>query len=238
MQSRPNTARKPGADPEPLTPAGHGPGRVAAQRQPQGLQQRRPSGRGALTELGFSPTFASTYVSVLGSTASSASRIFSTGMSSLALLVDSTSFSPRSLPRCRSSCTAAARGGCRSAPPPPGPEQHPLPAAQPQGRPGPGRRALLRPARPPPRLCPTPGLPVAAPTLEPSLSPLVNSFNYWAHQRLFTPGGGGPALGKLTIQRGSRQGVKRALMSDGLGQSQEGFLKQAAVTLKGQENQG
>lgn len=62
-----------------------------------------------LTELGFSPMFASTYVSVLGSTASSASRIFSTGMSSLALLVDSTSFSFRSLPRCRSSCTAVNR---------------------------------------------------------------------------------------------------------------------------------
>lgn len=62
-----------------------------------------------LTELGFSPMFASTYVSVLGSTASSASRIFSTGMSSLALLVDSTSFSFRSLPLCRSSCTAIYR---------------------------------------------------------------------------------------------------------------------------------
>lgn len=59
-----------------------------------------------LTELGVRPMFASMYVSVFGSTASSASRIFSTGMSSLALLVDSTSFSLRSFPRCLSSCTA------------------------------------------------------------------------------------------------------------------------------------
>lgn len=57
-----------------------------------------------LTEL---PALPSVYVSVLGSTASSASRILSTGMSSLKLLVDSTSFSPLSFPRCLSSCTAA-----------------------------------------------------------------------------------------------------------------------------------
>lgn len=82
----------------------------------------RPWGQGvALTELGFSPMFASTYVSVLGSTASSASRIFSTGMSSLALLVDSTSFSFLSLPRCRSSCTAVGVGAVVS--PPSGAEQ-------------------------------------------------------------------------------------------------------------------
>lgn len=56
-----------------------------------------------LTEL---PGLPSEYVSVLGSTASSASRILSTGISSLKLLVDSTSFSPRSFPRCLSSCTA------------------------------------------------------------------------------------------------------------------------------------
>lgn len=79
-----------------------------------------------LTELGFSPMFASTYVSVLGSTASSASRIFSTGMSSLALLVDSTSFSFLSLPRCLSSCTAAGGGGAVSPrlPQPSGGKQH------------------------------------------------------------------------------------------------------------------
>lgn len=56
-----------------------------------------------LTELLGIPSL---YVSVLGSTASSASRILSTGMSSLKLLVDSTSLSPRSFPRCLSSCTA------------------------------------------------------------------------------------------------------------------------------------
>lgn len=65
-------------------------------------------GERCLTELGVKPIFASMYVSVFGSTASSASKIFSTGMSSLALLVDSTSFSLRSFPRCRSSWTAGS----------------------------------------------------------------------------------------------------------------------------------
>lgn len=53
------------------------------------------------------PGLLSVYVSVLGSTASSASRILSTGISSLKLLVDSTSLSLFSFPRCLSSCTAA-----------------------------------------------------------------------------------------------------------------------------------
>lgn len=59
-----------------------------------------------LTELSV---FTSLYASVLGSTASSASRILSTGMSSLPPLVDSASFSLRSLLRCLSSCTAKGR---------------------------------------------------------------------------------------------------------------------------------
>lgn len=96
---------------------------LASHPAPPTRGQQSPSGAGPaalgeavcagveLTELGFSPMFASTYVSVLGSTASSASRIFSTGMSSLALLVDSTSFSFLSLPRCLSSCTAAGGRG-------------------------------------------------------------------------------------------------------------------------------
>ena len=51
-------------------------------------------------------TWVSMYVSVLGSTANSASRIFSTGMSLLAPLVLSTSPSPFSLFLCLSSWTA------------------------------------------------------------------------------------------------------------------------------------
>lgn len=63
-----------------------------------------------LTEL---PGLFSVYVSVLGSTASSASRILSTGMSSLKLLVDSTSLSPFSFPRCLSSWTAVGSSRAR-----------------------------------------------------------------------------------------------------------------------------
>lgn len=69
--------------------------------------------RATLTELLGLPSL---YVSVLGSTASSASRIFSTGISSLKLLVDSTSLSPRSFPRCRSSWTAASKNQHASGP--------------------------------------------------------------------------------------------------------------------------
>lgn len=69
--------------------------------------------RATLTELLGLPSL---YVSVLGSTASSASRIFSTGISSLKLLVDSTSLSPRSFPRCRSSWTAVSKNQHASGP--------------------------------------------------------------------------------------------------------------------------
>lgn len=126
-------------DPE-ATRLFRGPGAPGAHAEAaRGCHPGGPRGWAALTELGFSPTLASTYVSVLGSTASSASRIFSTGMSSLALLVDSTSFSLRSLPRCRSSCTAENRvcppltdpvGGCAH-------RHHPQ-ARHGQGSPGPG----------------------------------------------------------------------------------------------------
>lgn len=105
---------------------GSSPGAFAGAHGPS----RRPGRAAALTELGFSPMLASTYVSVLGSTASSASRIFSTGMSSLALLVDSTSLSLRSLPRCRSSCTAETEAAhtpptSAMAPRPPAPDAGP-----------------------------------------------------------------------------------------------------------------
>lgn len=46
----------------------------------------------------------------------------------------------------------------------------------------------------------------------------------------------GPALRKLTVQQGSRGGVRRALMGYGRKQSQEGFPEEAAMKLKEQKD--
>ena len=143
-------------------------------------------------------------------------------MSSLALLVDSTSPSPRSLPRCLSSCTAGGDGhwSARSS----------QGSLHPQG-----------PTRQPDRS------PVSAPSPASCSHGAVRSENRprrlsvihstTVHTRTAqSQGRRGPALRKLTVQQGSRGGVRRALMGYGRKQSQEGFPEEAAMKLKEQKD--
>lgn len=144
----------------------------------------------------------------------------------MALLVDSTSPSPRSLPRCLSSCTAGGGGhwsahSSRGSLCPWGPSSAPArwPDRSPVSAPSPASRSrgAVRSENRPRHLS------------------LIHSTT--VHTRTAQgQGRRGPPLRKPMVQRGSRGGVRRALMGYGRRQSQEGFPEEAAMKLKEQKD--